>query len=327
MATNPPNLIRVIPAKGRQRLEEVSSPRIAPTASCRRFFVCPVGRWSDARTTVIDDPMPGRLPKALTVAGSDSGAGAGIQADLKTFAALGVYGTSALTAITAQNTQAVLAIAEVPEEVVALQIDAVLEDIGTDAAKTGMLSSATIVATVADRLEAWGVESLVVDPVMVAKSGDQLLQPDAVAAIRETLLPLALVVTPNLPEAQVLSGRSIANEDDVREVARSIASLGPRIVVVKGGHQQGPPIDLVFDGTSFHELTEERVETKNTHGTGCTFSAAIAGYLALGLDPLDAIAAAKRFITEALKASYPIGAGHSPVNHFFGVRPNALISR
>ena len=189
-------------------------------------------------------PVP-TPPKTLTIAGSDSGGGAGIQADLKTFAALGVYGSSALTAITAQNTRGVFAIAEVPEEVVAAQIDAVLEDIGADAAKTGMLSSALIVGVVADRVEAWGITKLVVDPVMVAKSGDHLLQPSAVSALRRSLLPLALVVTPNIPEASVLAGREIATDEDVREAARAIAALGPRYVVVKGGHRAGDPVDVV----------------------------------------------------------------------------------
>jgi hydroxymethylpyrimidine/phosphomethylpyrimidine kinase len=268
----------------------------------------------------LDEFLPQQPPptvaKAMTIAGSDSGAGAGIQADLKTFAAFGVYGTSTLTAITAQNTVGVYAIAEVPEEVVAAQIDVVLEDIGADAVKTGMLSSAALVRTVADRLEAWGVERLVVDPVMVAKSGDRLLAESAVAAVKEHLLPLALVVTPNLPEAEVLAGRGIATEDDLREAARSIAALGARIVVIKGGHQAGQPDELVFDGVEFTLLPGERVSTANTHGTGCTFSAAIAAGLALGRPPLEAIAEAKRYVTEALRTSYPIGGGHSPVNHF-----------
>jgi hydroxymethylpyrimidine/phosphomethylpyrimidine kinase len=268
------------------------------------------------------EPLNGTSPqirKAMTIAGSDSGAGAGIQADLKTFAALGVYGACVLTAVTAQNTRAVLAIAEVPEEVIALQIDGVLEDIGADAIKTGMLSSASIIDTVSDRLEAWGISSLVVEPVMVAKSGDALLQPTAVRALATRLLPLALVVTPNLPEAEVLSKRSIQNDEDVREAARAIAALGPRYVVVKGGHRAGNPVDLVFDGVAFTELGAERVETKNTHGTGCTFSAAITAYLARGSEPTAAIAAAKTYLTGALKASYAIGQGHSPVNHFFDV--------
>jgi hydroxymethylpyrimidine/phosphomethylpyrimidine kinase len=270
---------------------------------------------------VLTSPLwPASIPKALTVAGSDSGGGAGIQADLKTFAALGVYGTSALTAITAQNTQEVVAIAEVPEEVVAAQIDAVLEDIGADAAKTGMLSSAPIISAVADRLEAWGVTNLVVDPVMVAKSGDRLLQIDAIDELKRTLLPLALIVTPNLPEAEVLAGLTIQTEDEARRAAAAIAALGPRFVVVKGGHRRDAPIDIVFDGIGYVELPAARVETTNTHGTGCTFSAAIAAYLARGRSPLDAITAAKDYVTTALKASYRIGGGHSPVNHFHAVR-------
>jgi hydroxymethylpyrimidine/phosphomethylpyrimidine kinase len=260
-------------------------------------------------------------PKAMTIAGSDSGGGAGIQADLKTFAALGVYGTSAITAVTAQNTRQVLAVAEVPEEVIALQIDGVLEDIGADAVKTGMLSAPSIVEVVADRLEAWGIPNLVVDPVMVAKSGDQLLQPAAVTAVKRKLLPLTLIVTPNVPEAEVLSGRDIRSGADAREAAKTIAASGPAFVVVKGGHLPGAPVDLVFDGAAFTEIEGERFETRNTHGTGCTFSAAIAAFLARGLPPLAAIAAAKAFLSAALRASYQIGddEGHSPVNHFHGV--------
>jgi hydroxymethylpyrimidine/phosphomethylpyrimidine kinase len=258
-------------------------------------------------------------PKAMTIAGSDSGGGAGIQADLKTFAAHGVYGTSVLTAVTAQNTVEVLAIAEVPEEVIVLEIDGVMSDIGTDAAKTGMLSSASIIETVADRIEAWGIEKLVVDPVMVAKSGDRLLQERAVATLRARLLPLALVVTPNLPEAEVLAGITIATDDDLREAARRIHALGPKIVVIKGGHRTGPPDDLVYDGAGFTLIKGKRVETQNTHGTGCTFSAAIAANLALGVDTTAAIRAAKEYITAALEASYAVGAGHSGVNHFYGL--------
>lgn len=258
-------------------------------------------------------------PKAMTIAGSDSGAGAGIQADLKTFAALGVYGTSVLTAITAQNTRDVFAVAEVPEEVVALQIDAVLEDIGADAAKTGMLSSASIVRTVADRLEAWGVPNLVVDPVMVAKGGHPLLQRQAVASVKEHLLPLALVVTPNVPEAEILAGMTVDSADSAREAARVIAALGPRYVIVKGGHLAGDATDVVFDGTSFTEFSAERIDTPNTHGTGCTYSAAIAALLARGLPPLAAIEEAKAWLTGAIRESYAIGDGHSPVNHFHAV--------
>ena len=261
-------------------------------------------------------PVP---PKTMTIAGSDSGGGAGIQADLKTFAALGVYGTSVLTAITAQNTRGVFAVAEVPEEVVAAQIDVVLEDIGAEAAKTGMLSSAAIIEAVADRMEAWGTP-LIVDPVMVAKSGDRLLQESAVGALKARLLPLALVVTPNIPEAEVLCGRPIATDEDARSAADAIAALGPRYVIVKGGHRAGDPVDLVYDGSAFTEVPGERIETRNNHGTGDTYSAAIAAYLAHGLGVPHAIVAAKRYLTEALRASYAVGDGHSPVNHFHAVR-------
>ncbi len=264
------------------------------------------------------NPLPAP-PKALTIAGSDSGGGAGIQADLKTFAAFGVYGTSALTAVTAQNTRGVFAVAEVPEEVIAMQIDVVLEDIGADAVKTGMLSSASIVETVADRLEAWGVEHLVVDPVMVAKGGHPLLQQHAVAALKERLLPLASIVTPNIPEAEILSGVAIDSDEAAREAARAIAALGPRYVIVKGGHRSGDATDLVFDGSGFMELRAERIDTTNTHGTGCSYSAAIAALLARDLPPLEAIGMAKDWLTEAIRTSYAIGSGHSPVNHFHAV--------
>jgi hydroxymethylpyrimidine/phosphomethylpyrimidine kinase len=264
-------------------------------------------------------PVTAVPPKAMTIAGSDSGGGAGIQADLKTFAAFGVYGTSVLTAVTAQNTRGVFAVAEVPEEVIALQIDVVLEDIGAGAAKTGMLSSASIVRTVADRLEAWGVERLVVDPVMVAKGGHRLLQESAVTALKERLLPLALVVTPNVPEAEILSGRTIDSAVGARDAARVIADLGPRYVVVKGGHLSGDATDVVYDGSGFTELVATRIDTPNTHGTGCSFSAAIAALLARGEPPLVAIDRAKHWLTGAIRESYAIGSGHSPVNHFYAV--------
>jgi hydroxymethylpyrimidine/phosphomethylpyrimidine kinase len=251
----------------------------------------------------------------MTIAGSDSGAGAGIQADLKTFAAFGVYGTSVVTAVTAQNTNEVAAIAEVPEEVVIAQIDSVFEDIGADAVKTGMLSSRTIIENVADRLEAWGPKYLVIDPVMVSKSGAPLLQPDAIRALVKELLPMATIVTPNVPEAEVLAKRKIETADDVREAARAIHALGPSFVIVKGGHLTGPAVDLVFDGTEYTPVEGERIDTKNTHGTGCTFSAAITALLALGSPEVEAIRLAKRYIEAALLSSYPIGSGHSPVNH------------
>lgn len=270
----------------------------------------------------MDSPnRPPAPPKAMTIAGSDSGGGAGIQADLKTFAAFGVYATSVLTAVTAQNTRGVFAVAEVPEEVIALQIDVVLEDIGADAVKTGMLLSASIVEIVANRLEAWGIANLVVDPVMVAKGGHPLLQQSAVAAVKQYLLPLALVVTPNIPEADILSGMTINSPDAARDAARAIAELGPRYIIIKGGHLAGDATDLVYDGDAFTEFSAERIETPNTHGTGCTYSAAIAALLARGLRPLEAIGEAKTWLTGAIRESYAIGDGHSPVSHFYaGVR-------
>lgn len=253
--------------------------------------------------------------KVMTVAGSDSGGGAGIQADLKTFAALGAYGTSVLAAITAQNTREVSAIAEVPDEVVIAQIDTVIEDIGADAVKTGMLSSSSIIQNTADRLEAWGIPHLIVDPVMIAKSGTQLLHRDAIQALKSDLLPLASVVTPNIPEAEVLSGRTINSPEAVETAAKDISELGPGTVVVKGGHLPGDPIDTVFRDGVITKLQGERISTSNTHGTGCTFAAAIATFLAYGVDELEAIRLAKIYIEAALRASYAVGDGHSPVNH------------
>jgi hydroxymethylpyrimidine/phosphomethylpyrimidine kinase len=259
-----------------------------------------------------------RRPRALTIAGSDSGGGAGIQADLKTFAAFGVYGASAITAVTAQNTIGVRAIHEVPADVVAAQIDAVLDDIGADAAKTGMLSSASIIEAVADRLRAHSFAPLVVDPVMVAKSGDALLRPEAVQALIELLLPLAAVVTPNAPEATVLSGVEVRDAESAREAARRIHGLGPAMVIVKGGHLEGDRSDdLVFDGRSFEILSGRRIETPHTHGTGCTFSAAIAACLARGMEPLAAAREARGFLQGAIEHAEPLGAGHGPVNHLW----------
>jgi hydroxymethylpyrimidine/phosphomethylpyrimidine kinase len=257
-------------------------------------------------------------PRALTIAGSDSGGGAGIQADLKTFAAFGVYGSSAITAVTAQNTVGVRAIHEVPPDVVAAQIDAILEDIGADAAKTGMLSSAAIIEVVADRLRAHALTALVVDPVMVAKSGDSLLRPDAVQALRDLLLPMAAVVTPNAPEASVLSGLEVRDAKSAREAARRIHALGPAIVIVKGGHLDGDlSDDLLFDGWSFEVLSGRRIDTPHTHGTGCTFSAAITACLARGMEPIAAAREARAFLQGAIEHAEPLGAGHGPVNHFW----------
>ena len=261
------------------------------------------------------------VAKALTIAGSDSGGGAGIQADLKTFAALGVYGASAITAITAQNTRGVFAIQEIEPTIVAAQIDAVLDDIGAGGVKTGMLSSSAIIETVAERIRSHGVENLVVDPVMVAKSGDRLLRADAITALKVHLLPLALVVTPNVPEAETLVGHPVETDADVEAAAREIVQLGARAVVIKGGHRTGDAIDVLFDGQQFRTFRAPRFDTPHTHGTGCTFSAAIAASLAKGMRIVDAVAAAKDYVTGAIAAAYPIGSGHSPVHHFYRLWP------
>jgi hydroxymethylpyrimidine kinase/phosphomethylpyrimidine kinase len=260
-----------------------------------------------------------KLPVALTIAGSDSGGGAGIQADLKTFAALGVHGTSAITAITAQNTTGVTDILELPVELVRHQIAAVVDDIGVQAAKTGMLSSAAIIAVVAEAVREYGLSLLVVDPVMVAKGGAKLLRDDAVDALREQLLPLAAVVTPNLPEAEVLLGRSVASVDERKQAARDLVAMGARAAVVKGGHA-GDATDVYFDGSQMIELRALRIDTANTHGSGCVFSAAIAAWLARGADPLRAASEARSFITQAIANSLEIGRGHGPVNPMFALR-------
>ncbi|HEY7064973.1 MAG TPA: bifunctional hydroxymethylpyrimidine kinase/phosphomethylpyrimidine kinase [Chloroflexota bacterium] len=257
------------------------------------------------------------MKTALTIAGSDSGGGAGIQADLKTFSALGVYGMSALTAITAQNTVGVRAVYELPPELVAAQIDAVIEDLGADAVKTGMLGSTPLIQTVTERIRAHGLTTLVVDPVMVAKSGDALLQPEAVAALRELLLPLALVVTPNRPEAEVLTGRPVATLAEARAAARALVEeMGARNAVVKGGHAEGPAIDVLYDGRDFREYSAPRLDTRHTHGTGCTFASAIAAELAKGSAVPEAVGRAKEYLTAALERAPGLGHGHGPVHHF-----------
>ena len=258
----------------------------------------------------------------MTIAGSDSGGGAGVQADLKTFAALGVYGASTLTAITAQNTVAVTAVHELPEDVISAQIDAVVSDIGVDAVKTGMLSSSAIVGVVAQRIKRHRISNLVVDPVMVAKSGDALLRQEAVDSVLTMLVPLAALVTPNIPEAETLTEMSISSEEDVREAARRILALGAGAVVVKGGHREGPATDLFYDGSSFVEFSSERFDTVNTHGTGCTFASAAAAGLAQGKSVVEAVAQAKEYVTEAIRHSYPLGQGHGPVHHFWRLWDN-----
>ena len=258
-----------------------------------------------------------KIPRALTIAGSDSGGGAGIQADLKTFAALGVYGMSAITALTSQNTVGVQGIVEIDPDFVSLQIRSVVGDIGVDAVKTGMLAGGAIVSRVAKDIRELKLETLVVDPVMVAKSGDPLLRREAVKAVIEELFPLALLITPNLHEAAALTGMEVANPEQMREAARKLKDLGPKYVVVKGGHLEGRPMDLLFDGHSFREYHNERYDTPHTHGTGCTFASAIAACLAKGMSAEDAVAAAKSYISGAIRFGLPLGKGHGPVHHFY----------
>jgi hydroxymethylpyrimidine/phosphomethylpyrimidine kinase len=258
-----------------------------------------------------------KIYKALTIAGSDSGAGAGLQADLKTFAALGVYGTSVVTAITAQNTTGVTQVLETPAPLVAAQIDAVLDDIGADAVKTGMLGNARIIRTVADKIRQHGIQHLVIDPVMIAKGGQVLLRPDAIQTLQTRLFPLATVVTPNIPEAQALTSVEGVGVRAIQEMARRIFNSGAKNVVIKGGHRRGPATDILYDGSVFLEFPAARIRTKNTHGTGCTFAAALACGLARRLPVEVAVAAAKEFVTQAIRRAFAIGAGHSPVNHFY----------
>jgi hydroxymethylpyrimidine/phosphomethylpyrimidine kinase len=260
------------------------------------------------------------IVKAMTIAGSDSGGGAGIQADLKSFAALGVYGTSAITAITAQNTLGVFDVLELPTSLIESQIDAIISDIGTDAVKTGMLSSSEIIQTVADKIRQHELNTLVVDPVMVAKGGDRLLQEQAVDSLRDILVPLATVVTPNAPEAEVLTGMTITTVDHAKIAARILVEeIGATCAVVKGGHLEGPATDVLYDGSEFTLFTQERIPTKNTHGTGCTFASATAAGLAKGLSTIDAVSDAKAYVTAAIQSSLEIGSGHGPLNHFFAL--------
>lgn len=270
--------------------------------------------------------MTRKYTKALTIAGSDSGGGAGIQADLKTFSALGCYGMSVITAMTAQNTQAVTGIQAADSEFVAQQMDAVLEDIGTDAVKIGMLFSAGIIEAVADRLSVHKVKNIVLDPVMIAKSGDKLLKDDAIETMTEKLFPLATLITPNIPEANVLTGLDIRTESDLGKAAEKLFETGVKNVLIKGGHLEGDEsTDYLFSKKDHsiekYQFAAPRIQTKNTHGTGCTFSSAIAAFLAQGCDLESAVKFAKQYMNGAIEdgAAYQLGSGHGPVNHFFDV--------
>jgi hydroxymethylpyrimidine/phosphomethylpyrimidine kinase len=261
--------------------------------------------------------------RALSIAGSDSGGGAGIQADLKTFSALGVYGMTAITAVTVQNTQGVSGYQALSPSTVAEQVRAVVTDIGVDAAKTGMLASAEIVRAVADVVAEVSVPNLVVDPVSVSKHGHALLEPEAVDALRDRILPLAMLVTPNLPEASVLARRAVETRDDMRAAADAILAGGTRAVLVKGGHLDASSgaDDLLVEGGVETWIEGERLDTPNTHGTGCVLSSAIAAYLAVGGTLLEAVRGGKAFVTEAIRHALAIGHGIGPVDPMFGVPP------
>lgn len=257
-------------------------------------------------------------PRVLTIAGSDSGGGAGLQADLKTFAALGVYGTVAVTSVTAQNTQGVFSVHVVPPDMVAQQIDAVVEDIGTDAIKSGMLSNAAIIEVVADRLRRHEVASYVLDPVMISETGHTLLQPQAIDALKSQLIPLAFILTPNIAEAEKLTNRTIENEEDMRDAARAIKDMGATHVLVKGGHMKGDvATDVLCEAGTFHSFSAPRIETRNTHGTGCTYASAIAAYLAKGHTVSEAVSQAKVYVTGAIQHGLDLGHGAGPLDHFW----------
>jgi hydroxymethylpyrimidine/phosphomethylpyrimidine kinase len=259
------------------------------------------------------------VAKALTIAGSDSGGGAGIQADLKTFMALDVYGTSVITAVTAQNTLGVQGVVELPPEFVAQQFDSILSDIGTHAAKTGMLSSIPLVQIVSKKIQEYKLHQLVVDPVMVAKGGHPLLRDEARKVLAETLLPLALIVTPNLYEAGLLANMEVRDRPSMEEAARRIKALGPVAVVVKGGHLEHEACDLLYDDSGFRTYVSAKLETACTHGAGCTFSAAITAALAKGQPIAEAVSTAKTFVIRAMAAGVLIGQGHAPLNHRAGL--------
>ncbi len=258
---------------------------------------------------------PPSVPRALTIAGSDSGGGAGIQADLKTFAVLGVWGMSAVTSVTVQNTRGVTAVSDVPPEIVAAQIRAVAIDIGVDAAKTGMLSATDIIEAVAAAVEETAIPNLVVDPVFVSKHGHPLLRDDAVDALRKLVVPLATLVTPNLPEASGLAGFEVTSPEEMARAGEAILELGASAVLVKGGHLGGSRSDDLFlDGDRSEWLTAERIETGDTHGTGCVLSSAIAAYLARGADRWEAVRRGKEFVSQAIRHAVRIGAGIGPVS-------------
>lgn len=256
------------------------------------------------------------MKTALTIAGSDCGGGAGIQADLKTFSAQGVFGMSVITAVTAQNTVEVRGVQNIDLPMIEAQLEAVFEDIQVDAVKIGMLSSSDVIETVANTLKKYKLPEIVLDPVMISKAGHHLLQEEAIIALKQFMIPMATLITPNIPEAEVLTGKSIVSKEDMKQACKELHALGAKTVLVKGGHLQGDPNDLFFDGHDFYWYKEKRIHTKNTHGTGCTLSSAIAANLAKGYSLVESVEQSKEYITNAIRQSLDIGKGHGPVHHF-----------
>ncbi len=257
------------------------------------------------------------MKNLLTIAGSDCSGGAGLQADLKTFAAHGVYGMSVVVSVVAENTSRVLSVCDMAPSVIRDQMDAVFEDIRVDGVKVGMLSGSEQMRAVAEKLRQYRPRGIVLDPVMVAKGGSALMHPDALQTMKEEMLPLAEVLTPNLPEAEALTGKKIETLEDRRRASVEIHRMGVKNVLIKGGHLSGEAEDLLYDGTEYYTFTHKRIETKNTHGTGCTLSSAIAADLALGMEVPEAVRAAKEYVTRAIEHALPIGKGHGPTNHFY----------
>ncbi|MHC5227387.1 bifunctional hydroxymethylpyrimidine kinase/phosphomethylpyrimidine kinase [Enterococcus sp. LJL99] len=264
------------------------------------------------------------MKKVLSIAGSDCSGGAGIQADLKTFAAHGVYGMSVITSVVAENTFRVISYQDIKPKIIQEQIDAVFEDLPPKAVKIGMLSNKQTITAVARSLKKWHPKHVVLDPVMYAKNGDALMEPVAIQTLIEKILPAASLITPNIPEAEKICQKEIVTLNDMEQASQLIYDLSGTTVLIKGGHKTGEATDVFFDGKKFYHYTSERINTKNTHGTGCTFSSAIASQLALGNTPEQAINKAKKYITMAIKHSLPIGSGHGPTNHFYSLYKNGL---
>lgn len=257
------------------------------------------------------------MKKVLTIAGSDCSGGAGIQADIKTFSAHGVYGMSVIVSVVAENTSRVIDIQDISSDMILKQMDAVFEDIEVDAVKIGMLSGCECMSAVSEGLRKYKPENIVIDPVMLAKGGHALMQQNAIEYFKSQLIPFAHMLTPNIPEAEVLTGMKIDSVPEMKEAAQIIYSMGAKSVLVKGGHLNGDAEDILFEGTKFYSFKTKRIDTKNTHGTGCTFSSAIASNLALGKDLYNSVNAAKEYVTMAIEHSLKIGKGHGPTNHFY----------